>query len=219
MWGDVMEQMKRKMTKQEIKDFVSIRVLYFVVMIFIRNFVFSVIMGIVPFVVHFIPMNNLVYIIVDMIITFVITELIFQRFVYRYAYKNTDNIKKLWWLEVLKISAIPLFLWYCYNLFYFFVLSFKNFPFHTEVEMMYMIFVHGKNLILGDRHNSILMNFSNKGYMDYFYLNIYTITYLTSNMVRLLISELVIYNAVKKREKHRDNLINGGIKDEYNKKA
>lgn len=215
----MMKKTKHKMTKQEIKEFISIRFLYLVVQVGLRNFAFSIIMGIVPFFVHFIPMNNLAYIIVDMIIAFLITELIFQRFVYRYAYKNIENMKKLWWLEILKISAIPLFLWFCYNLFYFFVLSFKNFPFHTEVEMFYMIFVHGKNLIHGDRHNSILMNLSNRGYMDYFYLNMYTFSYFICNAIRLLISELVIYHAVKKRETHRDSLINGGIKNEYNKKA
>lgn len=181
--GDVVGKVKRKMTKHEIKAFISIKILYFVIMILIRNFVFSVIMGIIS-------LNNFAHILIDTVITFVIIEFVFQIIIYKYAYYNAKNIKKFWWLEILRVALIPLLLYFIIGMWYFNYSG--KFLFSKDIETVYLILA----LWIKD-----LLNPNT---------TIYILSFIIINSIRLLISELVTYYAIKKRKQHRGNLISGG---------
>ena len=206
----MMEQSKRKMTKQEIKDFVSIRLLYLVVQLGLRNCAFSIIMGIVPFIVHFFHANVITLIIIDMVITFIIVECIFQRLIYNYAYKNFNQDNKKWWSK-LNIAIAPIIIYFLINLLHFgftalFLLESDSFLFESDVEMIYMLMVYGKQI---NSDSNLLKTLREFVFDDKYRLHFsaYAVSYLISTIPRLSISLFVTHRATQKRIQDRNAII------------
>gem|GEM_PF-6218022 len=199
-----MKPAKRKMTKQEIKDFISVRFLYLVVQLGLRNFTFSIIMGIVPFIVHFIPANTLTLIIIDITITYIIVECIFQKFIYNDAYKNHSQDNKKWWNRLLSIAIAPIIIYFLLNLCSF-GLSFK-FMFEADSEIIYMLMVYGKQITSDSNQLKTLRQFVfTDNYQLYF--STYAVSYSICTILRLLISLFTTYCATKKRIRDRNATI------------